>query len=72
MKSILIEQLCLHGVLTIGSHNISYATNEVDISHILKAYDYAFEIIQEYENNGNLNSLLTGKEIEPIFKVRFL
>jgi len=70
MKSILIEQLCLHGVLTIGSHNISYATNEVDISHILKAYDYAFEIIQEYENNGNLNSLLTGKEIEPIFKVR--
>lgn len=70
MKSILIEQLCLNGVLTIGTHNISYATDEYDVLHILKAYDMAFQIIQAGDLNGQLASLQKGKIIEPIFKVR--
>jgi len=69
IKSILIQELCKKGVLTIGSHNISYAMNEKDVEVILKSYEYVLPYIDLAVNN-NLSDLLKGEMIKPVFKVR--
>jgi glutamate-1-semialdehyde 2,1-aminomutase len=70
VKSIIIENLAKHGVLTIGTHNMSYSTSSESINHILSAYDKTFEVLSEGSRNDNLNKLLIGEPIRPVFKVR--
>lgn len=70
IKSILIETLASKGVLTIGSHNISYSTSDRSIDNILRAYDFLFNKIGKCESHSQLLSMLTGDQIKPVFKVR--
>lgn len=70
IKSILIQELCKNGVLTIGTHNISYAMNNSDVDKILKAYDSALFSINNAIKKNCLADLLAGEIIKPVFKVR--
>lgn len=70
VKSIIIENLAKNGVLTIGTHNMSYSTSSESIDHILSAYDKTFEVLSKGSRNDNLNELLIGEPIRPVFKVR--
>ncbi|MFY0642739.1 MAG: aminotransferase class III-fold pyridoxal phosphate-dependent enzyme [Bermanella sp.] len=70
IKSIIIENLAKNGVLTIGSHNMSYSTNTQSIIKILSAYDKTFSLLTEGIRINNLNGLLSGDPIKPVFKVR--
>lgn len=70
IKSILIQELCKKGVLTTGSHNISYAMNKDDVSNIVTAYESAFIKIECYLKENRLVKLLEGEKIKSVFKVR--
>lgn len=70
LKSLLIKYLAEAGVLSIGSHNISYATKEEEIVLIESAYRYAFEKIESDMNFYDSLSEAISNPIMPVFKVR--
>ncbi|MGR6874891.1 aminotransferase class III-fold pyridoxal phosphate-dependent enzyme [Pseudomonas sp. HK3] len=70
IKSVIIQELCEKGVLTIGTHNISYAMTNNDVEHVLAAYDHALPLINSAIKKNSLEQLLKGEKIQPVFKLR--
>jgi len=58
------------GILTIGTHNISYSHTDADVTALLNAYDEVFEIISDSINKGKLTDLLEAEPLIPLFKIR--
>lgn len=69
-KSILLQELAECGVLTIGSHNISYAFSFEDADYVISSYKSVLTKMQTSINTGCIDSLLKGDPIQPVFKVR--
>jgi glutamate-1-semialdehyde 2,1-aminomutase len=70
IKTLLTQELLQKGILTIGTHNLSYAHTDEDIAALLAAYDRAFAIIGAALREGDLRSRLRCKPLVPLFKVR--
>jgi len=70
LKTLLFQELYSNGILTIGSHNMSYSHSDEDISDLLSVYEQTFYKIRGGLDAGNLDSLLKCKPLEPLFKVR--
>lgn len=69
-KSLLLQELIQNGVLTIGSHNISYAFDFDMADKVVLAYQNSLTVIQNAIETGEEQSLMKGKLIQPVFKVR--
>jgi glutamate-1-semialdehyde 2,1-aminomutase len=70
VKSLFLQEVFKRGILTIGSHNISYAHNDADINSLLSAYDEVFPFVKDAIENVSLLEQLEAKPLEPLFKVR--
>lgn len=70
VRSVFMQEMLRHGVLTTGSHNICYAHDKENLAAAENAYSQTFAFIKEQLANGRLADALTGPVIEPIFKVR--
>lgn len=70
LKTLLFQELYGKGILTIGSHNMSYSHSNEDISRLLEAYEETFSLIRSGLDDDNLDSLLKCKPLEPLFRVR--
>ena len=69
-KSLLIQELIKNGVLTIGSHNISYAMTTKDADCVIKAYELSLNSIEMAIKDMSEVEMLKGEEIKQVFKVR--
>ena len=58
------------GILTLGSHNVSYAHSDKDLHKILKANDHCFAKMRNALNRGTLESDMTVEVLYPVFQVR--
>ena len=58
------------GILTIGTHNMSYAHSDDDIAALLRTYDEVFGILRSALDRGNITSLLRTAPLVPLFRVR--
>jgi hypothetical protein len=56
--------------LIIGSHNISTALSNSDISRTLEAYDSVFDLISKGLENENLETVLKVDPLQPLFRIR--
>lgn len=70
IKTLLVKELLARGVLLLGSHNICYAHDAVDMARVFAAYDGALPRIAEELMSGRLEERLGGAVIESVFKVR--
>lgn len=70
LKTLFLQEVFARGILTIGSHNMTYAHSDSDISKLLKVYDEVFAIIKGAFIKRNLNELLQTKPLAPLFKIR--
>lgn len=70
IKTRFIMDMVSHGVLTLGSHNISYAHSDEDLQRVEQAYDYTLENISNRLRNNTLVSELEIKPLVPVFQVR--
>ena len=70
IKTLLMQELFQRGVLTIGTHNISFAHSDADISVLLDAYNAAFGVIAPALKNGDIRGKLRCEPLQPLFKVR--
>lgn len=68
IKTLFLQEVFVRGILTIGSHNLSYAHSDEDVEQLLTAYDEAFAILQDAVNNSVLEEYLHCEPLEPLFK----
>lgn len=70
LKTLFLQEVFARGILTIGSHNMTYAHSDSDISRLLEVYDEVFAMIKEILTKRNLNELLQTEPLVPLFKIR--
>ena len=70
IKTMLIYEMAARGVLTLGSHNISYAHNSEDLAHVLQAYDETFKVISKALDSNNFEAEMKVSPLVPVFSVR--
>lgn len=70
IKTLYFQEMFARGVLTVGSHNLSYSHGDAEVAHLLKAYDEVLPILRSAVLENKLETLLVCKPLEPLFKVR--
>ncbi|MBD1835589.1 aminotransferase class III-fold pyridoxal phosphate-dependent enzyme [Cyanobacteria bacterium FACHB-472] len=70
IKTLFLQEVFARGILTLGTHNMSYAHSDADIARLLAVYDEVFPILQDAVDNGVLEKYLCCQPLEPLFKVR--
>jgi glutamate-1-semialdehyde 2,1-aminomutase len=69
-KSLWMQEILERGILSFGTHNISYAHSESDIDRLLTVYDEVFPILRAGSLEGRMQELLRCRPLEPLFKLR--
>ncbi len=69
-KTLLIQYLLHNGVLTIGTHNISFSFTMIQADKVIVAYRESLLVIEHAIKNRCEQSLLKGEVLKPVFKVR--
>lgn len=69
-KTLLLQELFARGILSFGTHNISFAHGDADIGRLLAVYDEVFPLLRAGALEGRIGELLRCKPLEPLFKVR--
>jgi glutamate-1-semialdehyde 2,1-aminomutase len=70
IKTLFLQEVFARGILTFGTHNMSYAHTAKDLKQLFDAYDEIFPLLRDAVEQGTLESLLKCKPLEPLFKVR--
>lgn len=71
LKTLYEQEMFVRGILTLGSHNLSYAHTEADIDALLAAYSEVLPLLAQAANMpGRAGALLRVPPLEPLFKVR--
>jgi glutamate-1-semialdehyde 2,1-aminomutase len=70
LKTLLLQELFARGILSLGTHNMSYAHSDVDVDALLVAYDEVLPILKDAAENGALKQHLHCEPLVPLFKVR--
>lgn len=70
LKTLFLQEVFANGVLTLGTHNMSYAHTPADVADLLAAYDRAFTVIGRALDAGGTGPFLRCEPLQPLFKVR--
>ena len=70
LKTLFLQEIFSRGILSLGTHNMSYAHSDSDIDKLFQAYNEVFEIISEALSKGDLKERLKAEPLEPLFKIR--
>ncbi|MEZ9761356.1 aspartate aminotransferase family protein [Vibrio splendidus] len=70
MKTLYMQEMFKAGILSFGTHNISFSHTNNDIDKLLYAYKEFFELLNECIKLGSVNHKLECQALEPLFKVR--
>ncbi len=70
IKTLFLQEMFARGIITLGTHNISYAHGEADVDRLLAVYDEVLPILHDAVMNGRLEKLLRCAPLEPLFKIR--
>lgn len=68
INSLFQQTMIEEGILTVGVNNINQSHTEADIKKYLEAVDKAFANIKIAIEKNNVDSLLKGGKVNPIFK----
>ncbi len=70
IKTLFLQEMFARGILTLGTHNMSYAHSDAEISALLKTYDEVLPILKDAVDNRTMDKHLRCRPLEPLFKVR--
>jgi glutamate-1-semialdehyde 2,1-aminomutase len=70
VKTLFLQEAFARNILIIGTHNISYALSDNDITHVLEAYGNIFNMVKEGIQLHTLGEKLRAKPLVPLFKIR--
>jgi glutamate-1-semialdehyde 2,1-aminomutase len=70
IKTILMQELHQRGILSVGTHNISYAHSPADVAALTGAYGEILPEIGKLLDSGTLKKAMRGAPLVPLFKLR--
>ena len=70
IKTLWMQEMHERGILSVGTHNVSFAHSDADIDALLKAYGEVLPMIGEVLQQGRLMQVLRCEPLVPLFKVR--
>jgi glutamate-1-semialdehyde 2,1-aminomutase len=70
IKTLFLQEVFARGILTLGTHNMSYAHSESDIDRLLAVYDEVFPLLKGAVAERRLAQILRCNPLEPLFKLR--
>lgn len=70
LKTLFLQEVFARGLLTLGTHNLSYAHTDADIAETLGIYGQVLPALKAAAEDGALRQLLRCAPLEPLFKVR--
>lgn len=70
IKTLFMQEMLARGILTLGTHNMSYAHSDADIARMLSVYDEVFPLLKEAVDSRRLEQMLRCAPLQPLFKVR--
>lgn len=70
IKTLFLQEMFARGILTIGSHNMSYSHSDSDLGKLFNAYDEVIPMLVEGVRQNKLESMLRCEPLQPLFKVR--
>lgn len=70
IKTLFLQEMFARGILTIGTHNMSYSHTGADVQKLLDAYREIVPMLVKAVRQGKLEAMLRCKPLEPLFKVR--
>jgi glutamate-1-semialdehyde 2,1-aminomutase len=70
IKTFFMQEMFARGILLLGTHNVSAAIGEKQISKIVLAYGETLESLANGLKNHNLFEQLAAMPLDPLFKIR--
>ena len=70
IKTLFLQEVFARGVLTLGTHNMSYAHSEADVNRLIAVYREVFPILADAIRNKAMKQYLKCEPLQPLFKVR--
>jgi glutamate-1-semialdehyde 2,1-aminomutase len=70
LKTLFLQEVFARGLFTLGTHNMSYAHGDEEISTLVSAYAEVFPILAEAVRRGDVLARLRCAPLQPLFKVR--
>jgi glutamate-1-semialdehyde 2,1-aminomutase len=70
IKTLFLQEVFARGILTIGTHNMSYSHSDNDIQRLLTVYDEVFPILKDAVDHEKLEKCLQCTPLKPLFKIR--
>lgn len=70
LKTLFLQEIFVRGVLTLGTHNISWAHDADDVARLIAAYDEVFPLLRRTRADDRVADALRCAPLEPLFKVR--
>ena len=70
IKTLFMQEMLARGVLTFGTHNLTYAHQDKDIDAVLAAYGEVFPMLADAIHNRAMRQHLKCAPLAPLFKLR--
>jgi glutamate-1-semialdehyde 2,1-aminomutase len=70
IKTLFMQEIQARGILCLGTHNVSYAHTEADVSRLMQVYDEVFPILRDAVEEGAMKQYLRCAPLQPLFRVR--
>jgi len=70
IKTLWMQEILQRGILSVGTHNVSYAHSEADVERLLTVYRDVLPMIGRALDAGTLKQALRCDALVPLFKVR--
>ena len=70
LKTLYLQEILARGILSLGTHNVSYAHKPEHVTRLLAVYDEVFAILKDAVEAGAAEERLRCKPLKPLFTVR--
>lgn len=70
IKTLWMQEILARGILSVGTHNVSYAHSDADVERLLAVYGEVLPMVGKALDSGNLAASLKCQPLVPLFKVR--
>ena len=70
IKTFFLQETLKRGILTLGTHNLSFSHTKDDIDKLIEVYTEVLPIIKQHIDNETLIENIQGEILRPLFKVR--
>jgi len=70
IKTLFMQEVQARGILSLGTHLVTYAHSTDDVARLLQVYDEVFPILREAVEEGAMKQYLRCAPLQPLFRVR--